>query len=131
MTKLRILLVDDMPAMRLLMKCYLRGHNGVTVVGEAGNGEEALQQAQEIQPDVIILDMSMPGIGGVEASKKIKSLLPHISVYLCSAYELHEFKELNLSTAADGFIQKSSMKRELLAMIHKELLKRQTQHTPC
>lgn len=131
MTQLRILLVDDMPAMRLLMKCYLRGNNAVTVVGEAGNGEEALQKAQEIQPDVIILDMSMPGAGGVEVSKKLKSLLPHISVYLCSAYERYEFKELNLGMPADGFIQKSSMKKELLAMIQKELLKRQAQNTSC
>jgi CheY-like chemotaxis protein len=120
-TKLRILIVDDMPSMRLLMKQYLRGHDAVIVVGEASNGEEALTKAQEFQPDVVILDMSMPGLSGVEAARRIKSLSPHIYVYLCSAYELKEFRELNLDSPADGYIQKSSMKPELQAMIRKEL----------
>jgi len=121
MSKLRVLIVDDMTAMRLLMKQYLCGNDAVTVVAEAHNGEEALKKVQEYQPDVVILDMSMPGAGGVEISRKIKSLLPNISVYLCSAYELNEFKELNIGMPADGFIQKSSMKLELQAMIRKEL----------
>jgi two-component system, chemotaxis family, chemotaxis protein CheY len=121
MTKLRILIVDDMAAMRLLIKHYLRRNDAVIVVGEASNGEEALKKTQELQPDVIILDMSMPGAGGVEVSRKIKSTYPAISVYLCSAYELNEFKELNIGIPADGFIQKSSMKPELQAMIRKEL----------
>jgi two-component system response regulator DegU len=121
MTKLRILIVDDMPSMRILMKQYLRGHNAVVVVGEASNGEEALTKAQETQPDVVILDMSMPGLSGVEVARRIKSLSPHIYVYLCSAYELKEFRELNLDSPADGYIQKSSMKPELLTMIRKEL----------
>ena len=121
MMKLRILIVDDMAAMRILIKQYLRSNDAVLVVGEASNGEEALKKAQEFQPDVVILDMSMPGASGVEVSRKIKSLLPNTSVYLCSAYELNEFKELNIGMPADGFIQKSSMKPELLAMIRKEL----------
>jgi len=121
MMKLRILIVDDMPSMRLLMKQYLRGHDAVIVVGEASNGEEALTKVQESQPDVVILDMSMPGLSGVEVARRIKSLSPHIYVYLCSAYELKEFRELNLDSPADGYIQKSSMKPELQAMIRKEL----------
>ncbi|RPI05847.1 MAG: response regulator [Ignavibacteriae bacterium] len=121
MAKLRILIVDDIPSMRLLMKQYLRSHDEVVVVGEASTGEEALKKAQESQPDVIILDMSMPGLSGVEAARKIKSQFPNIYVYLCSAYELKEFRELNIDSPADGFIQKSSMKPELLAMIRKEL----------
>ena len=121
MMKLRILIVDDMAAMRILIKHYLRKNDSVLVVGEAANGEDALKKAQEFQPDVIILDMSMPGVSGVEVSRKIKSLLPKISVYLCSAYELNEFNELNIGMPADGFIQKSSMKPELEAMIVKEL----------
>jgi DNA-binding NarL/FixJ family response regulator len=119
--KLRILIVDDMPSMRILMKQYLCNNEAVIVVGEATNGEEALRKAQELQPDVVILDMSMPGLSGVEVARKIKSLLPNIYVYLCSAYELKEFRELNLDSPADGFIQKSSMKPELQAMIRREL----------
>jgi DNA-binding NarL/FixJ family response regulator len=121
MTQLRILIVDDMPSMRLLIKQYLGKNEAVIVVGEASNGEEALRKVQESNPDVVILDMSLAGGSGVEVARKIKSLLPNIYIYLCSAYELNEFRELNLESPADGFIQKSSMKPELLAMIKKEL----------
>ena len=121
MTKLRILIVDDITSMRLLIKQYLRMNDEVLVVGEASNGEEALSKVQELQPDVVIMDMSLPGGSGVEVARKIKSMLPNIYIYLCSAYELDEFRDLNLDSPADGFIQKSSMKPELLAMIRKEL----------
>jgi len=119
--KLRVLIVDDVASMRLLIKYYLRRNEAVIVVGEASDGEEGLRKAKECQPDVVILDMSMPGASGVEVARKIKSLMPNIYVYLCSAYELNEFRELNLDSPADGFIQKSSMKPELEAMIRKEL----------
>jgi DNA-binding NarL/FixJ family response regulator len=95
-------------------------NDAVLVVGEASNGEEALTKVQESQPDVVIMDMSLPGGSGVEVARKIKSMFPNIYVYLCSAYELNEFRELNLDSPADGFIQKSSMKPELQAMIKKE-----------
>jgi DNA-binding NarL/FixJ family response regulator len=120
MTKLRILIVDDIASMRLLIKQYLRMNDAVLVVGEASNGEEALTKVQESQPDVVIMDMRLPGGSGVEVARKIKSMFPNIYVYLCSAYELNEFRELNLDSPADGFIQKSSMKPELQAMIKKE-----------
>jgi two-component system, NarL family, response regulator NreC len=119
--KLRILVVDDMPSMRLLMKYYLRMNDAVLVVGEASDGEEGYRKAQETQPDVVILDMSMPGVSGIEVTRKIKLLSPTIYVYLCSAYELDEYRELNINSPADGFIQKSNMKLELQAMIRKEL----------
>ena len=121
MIKLRILIVDDNAPMRLLIKQHLRSNEAVTVVGEASNGEEALKKVQECKPDVVILDMSLPGGSGVEVAKNIKSFLPSIYIYLCSAYELSEFKDLNLDSPADGFIQKSSIKPELQAVIKKEL----------
>jgi CheY-like chemotaxis protein len=119
--KLRILIVDDIPSMRLLMKQYLRMNEAVIVVGEASDGAEALSKAQESQPDVVILDVSLPGISGVEVARKIKSFLQNTYIYLCSAYQLNEYKELNLDLSADGFIEKSNMKPELQAMIQKEL----------
>lgn len=119
--KLKVLIVDDIASMRLLTKQYLRLYETVIVVGEASDGEEALKKAQESQPDVIILDISLPGVSGVEVARTIKSILPNTYIYLCSAYQLNEYKELKLDSPADGFIQKSSMKPELQAMIQKEL----------
>ena len=70
-TKLRILIVDDIASMRLLIKQYLRMNDEVLVVGEASNGEEALIKVQEMQPDVVIMDMSLPGGSGVEVARKL------------------------------------------------------------
>jgi DNA-binding NarL/FixJ family response regulator len=130
MVTLRVLIVDDMAAMRILMRHYLHKNEAVKVVAEAHNGEDALKKIQEHQPDVVILDMSMPGAGGVAVSRKIKSLHPNTAVYLCSAYELSEFNELHIGMPADGFIQKSSMKQELEVMIRKELDRKKNQSQP-
>ena len=119
--KLRILIIDDMTSMRLLIKHYISRNEAVNVVGEASDGEEGLRKAQEYKPDVVLLDLSLPGGSGIETARKIKSLLPKCYVYLCSAYNLDEYRELKLDSLADGFIQKSSMKPELQAMIRKEL----------
>ena len=121
MIKLRILIIDDMASMRLLIKHFLRRHEAVIIVGEASDGEEGLRKAQEYKPDVVILDVSLPDASGVEVARKIKSVLPNIFIYLCSAYELNEYMELKLDSPADGFIEKSSMKPGLQAMIRKEL----------
>jgi len=121
MDKLRILIIDDMASMRILIKHYLRSYETVVVLGEASDGDEGLKKTEEYKPDVVILDVSLPGKSGVEISRKIKSFLPNCRIYLCSAYELNEYKELKLDSPADGFIQKSSMKAELHAMIQKEL----------
>jgi DNA-binding NarL/FixJ family response regulator len=80
-----------------------------------------MSEAQESQPYDIILYVSLPGISGVEVAWKIKSFLPNTYIYLCSAYQLNEYKDLNLDSPADGFIEKSNMKPELQAMIKKEL----------
>jgi len=119
--KLKVLIVDDMTSMRLLIKHYLSRNDAVTVVGEASEGEDALRKVTEYLPDVVILDISLPGVSGVDVARGIKSLSKNINVYLCSAYELNEYRELKIDSPADGFIQKSSMKQELEAMIRKEI----------
>jgi DNA-binding NarL/FixJ family response regulator len=117
---LRILIVDDMQSMRVLVKQYLRRVENVTVVGEASDGADAIKKAKESKPDLIIMDISLSGASGIEITRQIKSMMPKIRVYLYSAYELDEYKRMELDSPADGFIQKSSLKQELLEMIKKE-----------
>jgi len=124
--KLRVLIVDDMDSMRLLVTQYLRRHDDVEVVGEAVDGNEAIKKAKEFTPDVVLMDISLPGMSGLDVTRKIKSFLPHVRIYLFSAYEVDEFRELVIDSPADGFIQKSCLKPELLDMIGKELGLRET-----
>jgi DNA-binding NarL/FixJ family response regulator len=122
--KLRILIVDDIDMMRVLVTQYLSKNDDVVIVGEACDGEEAVKKSKECSPDVIIMDISLPDIDGVALSRRIKAILPTVRIYLCSAYPVEEYRALEINSSADGFIQKSSLKLELLAMINKEVNRR-------
>jgi DNA-binding NarL/FixJ family response regulator len=119
--KLRIFIVDDVDMMRILETQYLNKHDEVEIVGEARDGDEALKKAQEYMPDVILMDMNLPGISGVAVSKNIKKILPAVRIYLCSAYPVDQYRQMNLESPADGFIQKSCLKDELSEMIRREM----------
>jgi two-component system response regulator NreC len=118
--KLKVLVVDDMASMRILVIEYLR-RNANIVVAEAGNEDEAISQVKEFSPDVILMDISLAGVSGVEVTRKIKSDFPHVRIYLFSAYDVDEYRDLKLDSSSDGFIQKSRLKTELQQMIQTEL----------
>lgn len=117
---MKVLIVDDTDTWRMLVGQYLRNVPGVLLVGEAENGAQALEKCRTLQPDVVLLDISLPDAKGVDIARLIKQESAHIHVYLYSAYEVGEIRELSLTTPADGFIQKSSLKTELLSVIEKE-----------
>jgi DNA-binding NarL/FixJ family response regulator len=119
--KLKVLVVDDMASMRMLVTEYLRRTTNVAVVGESSTGDEALIQVAELTPDIVLMDISLAGMSGVEVTRKIKSKYPGVRVYLFSAYDVDEYRDLKINSPADGFIQKSRLKIELQQMIQTEL----------
>jgi DNA-binding NarL/FixJ family response regulator len=123
--QIKILVVDDMPSMRLLVTEYLRRITNI-VIREAGNGDEALAQVKEFSPDIVLMDISLAGMSGVEVTRKIKSEFPHVRVYLFSAYDADEYRDLKINSPSDGFIQKSRLKTELQEMIQKEFERKDT-----
>jgi DNA-binding NarL/FixJ family response regulator len=124
--KLKVLVVDDTDSMRMLVVQYLQRLDSVLVVGEASNGEEAVSKARELSPDLVLMDISLSGTSGVEVTRKIKSTMPNVRVYLFSAYDADEFSDLTHNSPADGFIQKSFLKKELMDMVRKELERKKT-----
>lgn len=124
---LKILIVDDTDTWRMLVGQYLRNVPGVQLVGEAENGAQAVEKSRTLQPDVVLLDISLPDGKGVDIARRIKEESPNIHVYLYSAYEVGEIRELSISSPADGFIQKSALKTELLGVIEKERARIQSQ----
>jgi DNA-binding NarL/FixJ family response regulator len=83
----RILIVDDLPQMRKLMRAYLEEETDTHVCGEAIDGFDAINKAQELKPDLIILDASMPRMTGIEAAPKLKKLLPETPIILFTFHE--------------------------------------------
>jgi DNA-binding NarL/FixJ family response regulator len=119
-SQLKILIVDDMASMRLLVTEYLRRIPNI-VIREASNGDEAISQVKEFSPDIVLMDISLAGMSGLEVTRKIKSGFPNIRIYLFSAYDVGEYRDLNYDSLSDGFIQKSRLKMELQQMIQTEL----------
>jgi signal transduction histidine kinase/ActR/RegA family two-component response regulator len=116
---IRVLLVDDHEAMRQALSSMIAVQPDIRVAGEACSGEEALELARQLEPDVIIMDISMPGMGGVEAARRVKSEFPGIRVIGLSMFADDIISNRMREAGADGFVSKSESSSELLKAIHR------------
>jgi NarL family two-component system response regulator LiaR len=112
--KIKILIADDHAVVREGTRQILEHEPDLVVVAEAGDGEEAIQLAGNLQPDVAIIDISMPKLDGIEATKKIKTLYPSIAVLILTAYDDDQFVFSLLEAGAAGYLLKSIRSRELI-----------------
>jgi DNA-binding NarL/FixJ family response regulator len=118
MTPVRVLLADDHVLVRAGIRALLEDLEGVTVVGEAGNGNEVLELARKHRPDVVLLDISMPGLGGLEASAQLKQEFPEVRVLMLSMHANEEYVLQALRAGAAGYMLKDSATAELeLALV--------------
>lgn len=106
MSTIRVLLVDDHPIVRAGLRALLEQAVGIEVIGETGNGEEALQLVQELTPDVLLLDMNLPGIGGVDVARELSDEGNTVSILALSAHDDRLYIESVLSTGASGYLIK-------------------------
>ena len=112
-TRLRVLIVDDHPVVRDGLRAMLETEPGIDVVAEAGNGEEAIEKANLLEPDVVLTDIRMPGISGIEVTRRIKACQPGIAVILLTMYDSEMYVLEALRVGAAGYLVKDST-RELL-----------------
>ena len=106
METIRVLLVDDHALFRSGVASLLRQEPGFEVVGEADNGLEALEKAQELMPDVILMDIYMPEIGGLEATRRIKALLPYVKIVILTVSEEEADLFEAIKAGAHGYLLK-------------------------
>ncbi len=111
---IKVMLVDDHAVVRSGLRRLLEQDNGVRVIGDAESGEQAYQLYGEFQPDVLVMDMSMPGMGGLEALRRILSRYPGARVVIFSMHENAAFATQALSAGAKGYISKSGVAGDLL-----------------
>lgn len=109
-----VLIVDDQPLTRMGNSLVLASTDDITVVGEAGTGEEAWDMLAELFPDVILMDVRMPGMGGIEATKKIKSFHPAAKVIVLTSIDLDEYAFGALDAGASAFLLKSASPEQLI-----------------
>ncbi|MDE2654445.1 MAG: response regulator transcription factor [Gemmatimonadota bacterium] len=112
-----VLLVDDHTVVRAGLRALLEASGRVEVVGEASSGEEGVEKARSLEPDVVIMDLAMPGIDGVQATRRIAALGIETKVLVLTIHDEDEFLLPALDAGADGFLNKSVADTELLGAI--------------
>ena len=117
MGSLRILIADDHDVVRRGLRSLLRTRTGWDVCGEAADGHEALQKAKELRPDVIVLDVSMPSMNGLEAARRIRDEVPQSEVLILTQHESREMLNEAMKAGAKGYVVKSDISRDLLAAV--------------
>jgi two-component system response regulator NreC len=117
MAKLQIFLADDHMVVREGLKTLINGQPDMLVIGEAGDGETAWQQARECQPDVVIMDVTMPGLNGVLATTRLKHACPHIKVLALSVHDDTSYLRQLLTAGAAGYVLKHAAADDLIQAI--------------
>jgi DNA-binding NarL/FixJ family response regulator len=115
--KLRILLADDHKIVRDGLRLLINSQPDLEVVGEAANGKEALLKAHELKPDVIVMDLTMPELNGLQATQQLKASIPQIKVVALTAHEDESYLTQLCKAGAAGYVLKRSAGEELIQAI--------------
>jgi DNA-binding NarL/FixJ family response regulator len=114
----RVLIADDDDLMRAGLKAVLSSDDSIDVIGEAGDGRSAIQQARAGRPDVVLMDVRMPDLDGISATRELLAVSPEIKVAILTTFERDEYIFGALSAGASGFLLKRTKPEELIVAIH-------------
>ncbi|MFF9809119.1 response regulator [Streptomyces coeruleorubidus] len=112
-----VLIADDQPLQRFGSRMLLESQDDMTVVGEAANGSEAVRMAAELHPDVVLMDIRMPGLDGIEATRRITAAGDRTRILIVTTFDLDEYAYAGLRAGASGFLVKDAQPEELLSGI--------------
>jgi DNA-binding NarL/FixJ family response regulator len=117
MASVRILIADDYEQIRRAVRTLLASHEEWDVCGEAVDGQDAIQKTKELKPDVVVLDISMPRLNGLEAARIIHKEMPQSEILILSQHTASEMLQAALAAGARGYVTKSDVFRELLPAV--------------
>lgn len=118
MKKITVFLADDHTIVRKGLRSLLLEQEEIEVVGEAENGREALSQIEKLQPDVVVMDITMPLLNGLAATRQIKRYWPHIQIVILTIHTTEEYIFQILQAGASGYVVKQAAPNELVMAIH-------------
>ncbi len=117
MDKIKILVVDDHAILRDGIRALLGLHDDIKIVGEASEGKEAIEKARELMPDVVVMDIAMPGMDGLEATRRIRKKSPKVKVLVLTQYDNREYTLSAIKAGAAGYVPKRALGSELVSAI--------------
>ncbi|WP_136519022.1 MULTISPECIES: response regulator [Cellulomonas] len=112
-----VLLVDDQPLVRVGFRLILESSGTVDVVGEAGDGATAVEQVRALRPDVVLMDVRMPGVDGIEATRRVVEAHPDVRVLVLTTFDLDEYAFAALGAGASGFMLKDARPADLVEAV--------------
>jgi len=118
LNKIRLMLVDDHDVVRTGLKTYLQTKSDLEVVAEANSGEMVIERVFEVHPDLVVMDITMPGMGGLEATRRIKQVLPECKVLALTVHMDKQYFFEMLQAGADGYMTKQAAAEDLVEAIH-------------
>jgi DNA-binding NarL/FixJ family response regulator len=116
--RVRIVLVDDDDLMRAGLRSVLSSDETIEVVGEAGGGREAVDRIRQLRPDLVLMDIRMPNLDGISATREVLAASPDVKVVVLTTFEQDDYIFDALSAGASGFLLKRTKPEELIAAIH-------------
>ena len=125
----RILIVDDHPALREGLRSLLAAQQDFDIAGEAGDGLEAVDFVKENHPDLVLMDISMPRMDGMAATREIKKKWPKTKILAFTVHKTPEYVSATLEAGADGYILKDASRQELIAAIEETLAGKKVVHS--
>ena len=117
MSKIKVLIVDDHALVREGIAAFLKMSNDIEVIGEASDGITAIEKAKSLQPDVILLDIAMPKLGGLEATVELKKILPDLKILILTQYDDKEYVSRFLKAGISGYLLKQAVGSDLISAI--------------
>jgi two-component system NarL family response regulator len=117
MTKIQVLIADDHTLFRKGVRKMLEAEEDMCVVGEAASGQEAVAQARALMPDVVLMDIKMPDLDGIEATRILHREMPHLGIVFCTMFEDDEFVFAGLKAGGRGYILKDAEPRTMLRAV--------------
>lgn len=117
MAKIKVLIVDDHAILREGIKALLSCYEDIEIVGEASDGAEAIKKVKELNPDVTLMDIAMPGLGGLESTLELRKIRPQTKIIVLTQYDNREYIYRFFKAGVSGYVLKKAMGTELLSAI--------------
>ena len=117
MQVIRTLIVDDNAGFRRRLREFLASEPDIEIIGQAADGQEAILRARELKPDLVLMDVRMPGTNGLEATRQLKDEMPELRIIVLTIFDLEEYREAAMASGASGYVVKKSLIEELVPAI--------------